>query len=190
MDYIISPMPNNNEPWAWVDDIFTNDELDYLQVLAKRASQVSAVGDNSTCEGYRRSEVEWLGITEKNRWICDRLGSIIAEFNSRYFQLDLLGFGESFQLTNYRSENSGMYEWHVDKGTAISRKLSVVLQLSRPEDYSGGDLQIAYSRVPDTVGKKRGRIVMFPSYTLHRVTPVTSGSRQSLVSWVTGPQFR
>lgn len=190
MEYIISPMSVTQEQWAWVDDIFTEDELEYLQLIAKKASIPAGVGDNSRCDSTRRSNIEWLYNTEQNRWLYDRLGTKVAEFNSRFFQLDLLGFGEPFQLTNYQSDNYGMYNWHIDKGTTISRKLSVVVQLSHPEDYTGGDLQLLFNREPVNIVKKKGMVVMFPSYTLHRVTPVTSGSRQSLVSWVTGPQFR
>jgi PKHD-type hydroxylase len=190
MEYIISPMSVNQEQWAWVDDVFTEGELDYLQLLAMKASVPAGVGNNNKCDSYRRSNIEWLHITEQNRWLFDRIGTKVADFNSRYFQLDLLGFGEAFQLTNYQSENYGMYNWHIDKGVTISRKLSVVVQLSHPEEYTGGELQLLFNQEPDTIVRKRGMVVMFPSYTLHRVTPVTSGSRQSLVSWVTGPQFR
>ena len=43
---------------------------------------------------------------------------------------------------------------------------------------------------PYRAHKARGTLVAFPSYVMHRVTPVTSGTRKSLVAWVAGPKFR
>jgi PKHD-type hydroxylase len=83
-----------------------------------------------------------------------------------------------------------MYGWHQDYGGEISRKLSLVLQLSDPSEYEGGNLQVKTSSEPQTVKKQRGFIAAFPSYVLHQVTPVTKGNRQSLVAWVSGPQFK
>jgi len=40
------------------------------------------------------------------------------------------------------------------------------------------------------MSKEQGTLVMFPSYTLHEVMPVTKGERNSLVSWITGPAFK
>ena len=85
-----------------------------------------------------------------------------------------------------------MYGWHLDYGGngTPSRKLSMVLQLTDPSQYEGGNLQLMTSGEPITVRKQRGLVVVFPSYVLHQVTPVTNGNRQSLVSWITGPTFK
>ena len=82
--------------------------------------------------------------------------------------------------------------WHQDYGgpLSISRKLSLVVQLSDPFEYEGGNLQIKTGQEEQNVRKQRGLIVAFPSYVLHQVTPVTTGSRQSLVAWVSGPAFK
>jgi PKHD-type hydroxylase len=68
--------------------------------------------------------------------------------------------------------------------------LSLVLQLSDPAQYEGGNLQVMTGSEPQTVRKQRGLVAAFPSYVLHQVTPVTQGTRQSLVAWVSGPQFK
>jgi PKHD-type hydroxylase len=64
-----------------------------------------------------------------------------------------------------------------------------VLQLTDPSEYEGGNLQVCDGTIHN-VRKQRGLVAAFPSYTLHQVTPVTKGSRQSLVAWITGPSFR
>ena len=38
--------------------------------------------------------------------------------------------------------------------------------------------------------KEQGKLILFPSYVLHEVKPVTKGERYSLVAWITGPQFK
>ena len=70
------------------------------------------------------------------------------------------------------------------------RKLSVSVQLSEPEKYKGGDL-IIYEGVDETIAKKFiGSITVFPSFMEHEVRPVTSGTRYSLVGWITGKEFK
>jgi PKHD-type hydroxylase len=91
----------------------------------------------------------------------------------------------------YESDNSH-YDWHQDinPNTFNSpRKFSLVLQLSDPSEYEGGNLEIFSDKI-HVVEKKRGMVVGFPSYMPHRVTPVVSGIRKSLVIWVCGPPFR
>ena len=70
-----------------------------------------------------------------------------------------------------------------------SRKISIVVQLSDPLEYEGGELQISDGGTNRVCEKTKGTIIIFPSYLLHRVTPVTKGTRRSLVLWVTGPPF-
>jgi PKHD-type hydroxylase len=110
--------------------------------------------------------------------------------NAQYYRFDLTGFGEPVQLTQYDQSENGMYGWHQDYGGGISRKLSLVLQLTDPAGYEGGNLQVMTTGNPVNVRKQRGLIAAFPSFVLHQVTPVTQGNRQSLVAWVSGNAFR
>jgi PKHD-type hydroxylase len=111
--------------------------------------------------------------------------------NAQYFRFDFTGFGEQLKLTNYDHSENGMYGWHTDHGSIhVSRKLSMSVQLTDPADYQGGNLQIKTSEEAQNIPKKRGLIAIFPSYILHQVTPVTRGSRQSLVAWISGPAFK
>ena len=110
--------------------------------------------------------------------------------NSKFFNFDLYGFIEGFQFTHYK-EPDGKYKKHVDRGLNIQiRKLSLSIQLSDPNSYKGGDLILHYQDTPIILPKEQGKLLMFPSYTMHEVTPVTKGERYSLVAWITGPQFR
>jgi PKHD-type hydroxylase len=72
----------------------------------------------------------------------------------------------------------------------VPRKLSMVLQLSHPSEYEGGDLELMTGNVPHICKKEKGLLYAFPSYILHRVTPITNGTRRTLVVWTSGPRFK
>jgi PKHD-type hydroxylase len=80
--------------------------------------------------------------------------------------------------------------WHTDAGvdSVDRRRVSMSVELSERAGYQGGELEI----VPDLVGRARilprGSAQLFPSRALHRVTPVTSGTRWALVAWTGAPE--
>lgn len=191
MHHVLTPYATSLPPYAWWEGVFTDNELNWLQNEAIKAEQQAQVGGNPQDVTYvRRSKVAWLNKREDTAWVFEKLSDIVSLLNAQFFRFDLTGFGEAIQLTNYDQSDHGMYGWHQDYNAKVSRKLSVVLQLTDPAYYEGGNLQIQTDVDPVTVPKKRGLITVFPSYQLHQVTPVVGGSRQSLVAWITGPAFR
>lgn len=123
-------------------------------------------------------------------WVYRKVTDIVLNLNSRFFQFDLFGINEAFQFTNYIAP-AGKYGKHIDRSINIPvRKLSISIQLSNPEEYEGGELKIFDRDEGIVMSKEQGTLIMFPSYTLHEVTPVTKGERNSLVTWVTGKQFK
>lgn len=70
-----------------------------------------------------------------------------------------------------------------------NRKLSLVCQLSDPSEYEGGEFQINPGGSILVPERTKGTVIIFPSYLVHRVAPVTKGTRRSLVLWVEGPAF-
>jgi PKHD-type hydroxylase len=181
------------EPFVWWESGFTEQELDWLQEQARKADQQAQVGGDPQgpdLAKIRRSQISWLNKTPDTAWVFQKLGQIASSLNAKYYRFDLTGFGEPFQLTNYVQSEQGMYGWHQDYNTNVSRKFSLVLQLSDPSQYEGGNLQVMTGGQPQTVRKQRGLVAAFPSYVLHQVTPVTSGNRQSLVAWASGPAFK
>lgn len=195
MQHVLTPYAMSVEPFVWWENGFTEQELNWLQQQALKAEERAQVGGNPTGEDLarvRRSQVSWLNKNQDTSWVFEKLSHIASSLNAQYYRFDLTGFGEAIQLTNYDQSEHGMYGWHVDYGGKIapSRKLSLVLQLTDPSQYEGGNLQTMTGGQPQTVRKQRGLVAAFPSYVLHQVTPVTSGSRQSLVAWITGPSFK
>jgi len=194
MQHLLTPYSRKIEPFAWWEGAFTGQQLDWLQQKAKEATQEAQVGGSNGGEvndGVRRSELNWLHKDSECAWVFERLSHVAASLNADYFGFELTGFGEPIQLTNYHEARQGNYVWHQDFGASgISRKLSMVLQLSHPNEYEGGDLQLLTRKEPTSIEKKRGLITVFPAWTLHQVTPVTKGTRQTLVAWISGPAFK
>lgn len=184
------PYFSHAEHFIYWQDVFNEEELSYLQNLAKKSSETAKIGDGLINEDVRRSTLHWLD-AQTNSWVYDRISLTIGRINSQFYNFNLTGMYEQIQLTNYSSQDSGTYNWHIDCGKGIVRKLSITLQLSDPSEYEGGNFQLMpFNNEIITAKKGRGLLVAFPSYTIHRVTPVTSGSRQSLVTWINGPSFK
>ena len=180
---------------AWWENAFSDEELDAICNIGDRLpiqnSQIGSAANGKVSKEIRASVNSWI---DAEGWIADRLETVARELNGQFFGLDLWGFGEKFQYTvyKYKKKEESHYTWHMDTGPGkgVPRKLSMVLQLSDPTEYEGGDLEIMTGSQPIPVRKRKGIIHAFPSYVLHRVTPVTKGIRRTLVVWVSGPRFR
>jgi PKHD-type hydroxylase len=75
-------------------------------------------------------------------------------------------------------------------GELSTRKVSVTVQLSDSDEYEGGDLEFMRGSTAEQAPRGKGVVVIFPSYMLHRVTPITKGIRKSFVIWLGGSHYR
>ncbi len=163
----------------------------------QRAPTAGSVGnhvsDGQMLPEVRVSTLRWLDIEGEDRDIADQLMWFFRRSNLNVFGFDITEPLE-VQFTEYVGAEGGKYDWHQDviwqNDTAYDRKLSIVVQLSHSEDYAGGDFEFFGYPSPGDEFRKRGSVLVFPSFLHHRVLPVTSGVRRSLVSWVVGPKFR
>ena len=153
----------------------------------------------------RDSNVVWLN----EQWVHNEIIPYVTQANiNANWNFELNGF-ESLQFTKY--DVGQFYDWHPDQFEPVNeednpkktiRKLSVSVLLSDEKDYEGGDLQFRdqvdginrdpfiSTKISTVEEKSRGTVIVFPSFMWHRVTPVTKGSRYSLVMWNTGYPFR
>jgi len=151
----------------------------------------------------RDSNVVWMS----DKWIYREIQPYIHEANRNAgwnFEWD---FSEACQFTKYKKDQ--FYDWHCDSwdkpyeeknlpSYGRIRKLSVTVSLSDPKDYKGGELEFDFrNKDPDkkSIVKckeilPKGSLVVFPSFVWHRVCPVTSGERNSLVIWNLGYPFK
>lgn len=190
-----------------ITDVFDSNDLNLIEYYCSRKeddlSQAKVASDSEALrKDIRESKVKFISRDNENGWIFDRFNDSINRQNADYYGFDLYGY-DSFQYTVYEGDKNGQYDWHSDLlyGTelgdtlhnSITRKLTLVMLLNEPEvDFTGGEFQMNVGREESaiTMDMKRGTIVMFPSFILHRVKPVLSGVRKSIVIWVEGPKFR
>jgi PKHD-type hydroxylase len=179
----------------WVTSKETLDEKNIQKVIYHaeqyKMFQATTAG-NLLEEDIRRNKVVFLDpmcIEE----IFQRITDVIHDINTKYFKFDITGIFEGLQFTEYNAPNDE-YKAHVDRlyGNRNIRKLSFSIQLTDPKDYEGGDLEIILGHGRDIykMPREKGSMIVFPSYVLHRVTPVTKGKRQSLVGWICGKPFK
>lgn len=197
--YQLVPSPNlaylHLSNYATWENAFSDEELGKIIKIGDSLVKVDAtVGTDSSSkisENIRKSQISWISLNNDTSFIYDRIGYAARQLNGQFFGFDLYGFVEDIQYTTYRPQGD-FYSWHMDTndGHSAPRKLSLILQLSDPAEYDGGELQTMTAAEPTTIPKKKGLIVAFPSFIVHRVKPVTRGVRRSLVVWLTGERFK
>jgi PKHD-type hydroxylase len=193
--YQFAPSPDkctNESLHAWWNDGFTAREIkDIISIGDDYYSTDGVINGNVKDENIRKSRVSWINNTNRTNWLYERMAFVARQLNGQFFDFDLYGFVEDFQYTVYEASGDH-YTWHMDKGANSSspRKLSLVMMLSDPSEYEGGDLEIFTGTQPTVLEKTKGIIHAFPSFVMHRVSPVTRGVRRSLVVWIAGPKFR
>ncbi len=150
------------------------------------------VGRNKD-HNMRTAELVWIDDVDGMGWVMDRLIALVRQANRDHFEFDLTAFEESPQVAIYKSTDAGHFIWHSDIGggpMSRKRKLTLVLQLSPEDAYEGGDLETMPGAQVLQASRAQGCVSVFPSFTLHQVTPVRSGVRHSLTVWAHGPAFR
>jgi PKHD-type hydroxylase len=181
-------------PVCFWKNAFTPKEADaivaYGDGLEPMRAEIAGRKDNT--DHMRITRVAWMERRPGIEWLYARLEEMVLQINAQFFRYDLFGLVEAFQYTVYEGAEGGHYGWHVDMGEKNyePRKISLSLQLSDPSGYGGGELILLAGDGELMAEKARGTLIAFPSFVLHRVVPVTSGTRKSLVIWVAGPEFR
>jgi PKHD-type hydroxylase len=194
-NYFLADQRNNTNHlnYYYFTDGFTPEEIIEIRKIGDNAPKekgTTVSDDKNIVNEYRISDISWLGDNSETSWIYKKISDLAKIANREMWNFDIWGYHDSLQYTIYYGDG-GHYDWHADLGPGISnRKLSVVLQLSDPSEYEGGELEMNPGGNLLTVPKKLGLICFFPSFLLHRVKPLTSGTRRSLVTWLCGANFR
>lgn len=168
-------------------------DCDRLALIAQTtAPQDAKLVRQTKDHNMRRADLVWVDEVAGADWVMDRIIDIVRDAN-RAFGFDLTAFHESPQIATYDAAREGHFDWHADIGDGVfasQRKLTMVAQISDPADYEGGALELMPSAHVIEADRARGSVTVFPSFELHRVTPVTNGVRRSLTIWAHGPAFR
>lgn len=136
----------------------------------------------------RKSKVRWLEHCEKTKPIYFDVTGIVNAFNAHHWNFELSHLS-LLQFTRYGVGEH--YNFHIDMmddDLPMKRKLSFIMPLN--DGFEGGEFEFQIGSKPESVEMKKGYAVVFPSFLLHRVKPVTGGERLSLVGWVEGPSWK
>jgi PKHD-type hydroxylase len=173
---------------------FTVEELDtlerYCDGLVLTRGHLAGLSQGSYDDVIRITQIASIKQKPEIMWFYERLADIVRGLNSRSYRFDLRGFSEAPQYMVYRDHEGGHFDWHMDIGPQPPRKFSLTIQLSDPSHYEGCELQFNTGTIIASAPKNRGVAIGFPSYMIHRVTPITAGTRKAIVAWVTGPDFK
>lgn len=179
-----------NENWAFIDNVFSESEINFIANANKGISSESGKIANGEHLNIRNSEIVWLPFNDEFNFVYQKLADVAKELN-RFFLYDI-NLLEQCQISLYKE--NGKYKAHKDMGQFVgeSRKLTLVMQISNEHDYTGGELLLYSDGIdnPEIMSKKFGRIIAFPAWMIHEVKPVQTGIRKSLVTWVHGPKFK
>ncbi|MBM5781907.1 MAG: 2OG-Fe(II) oxygenase [Pelagibacterales bacterium] len=182
-------------------DFFVKEDIDRIVQYCKTNDlNDSTVSNNAVLDNKTRiSKVNFHNPNAQNQWIFDRINFGVEDINNKFFHFDLYGY-DYFQYSEYEGEKLGKYNFHGDMfindeslSQPLTRKLSLSLLLSEPGvDFEGGEFQInsGLEQEAKTLEMRKGSLVAFPSFMIHRVAPVTKGVRRSIVLWVVGPKFK
>ena len=178
------------------------------EIIQRGISSVEeAKVNNPSGRNVRKSNIAWL----HDKDLFKLVSPYVLDANSNAGWNYEVSMYESLQFTCY--EQDGHYGWHIDGGSdhlsvytkeqvepgnpriGKIRKLSMTLNLTDTNNYEGGNLEFDLGRhgnpqyiSPDV--RTQGTIIVFPSYISHQITPVTSGTRYSLVVWALGEPFK
>jgi PKHD-type hydroxylase len=191
-------------PYAYANSVFSSKQIEAIihlgQSLDLQTGAIMKDQNNNlrseVDENIRTSKTAFINMDTESSWIFERLDEVLTALNNEYYQMDVWGY-DHIQYSEYRAEDKGEYNWHMDTNTGAEnkessggiRKLSATLLLN--DDFEGGDFQMNLSseKKPSTIEMAAGTLILFPSIFLHRVAPVTLNTRKSLVLWLLGNKY-
>jgi|TARA_R110000796_G_scaffold10230_2_gene34188 PKHD-type hydroxylase len=197
-------MINGAKWWIWKGDVSKKICEKIIKLGKSKKSTKGFLGKDTYDPIKRKSSLVWLS----DQKIFDLMSYYINLANKNAGWNVEISRMEDVQFTNY--DKKGHYDWHVDCADepfaedahenfrGKIRKLSCIINLSDGDKFEGGDLFIAQdqSASPErkinriTELRKQGSVIVFPSYTHHKVSPVKKGKRHSLVAWSIGQPWK
>ena len=136
---------------------------------------------------YNQVMVDQSQGDKKIAWLLQKLRAAVHSLNSQIWRFDISDIGPVVLL---RYDPGDQFGLHIDFGRGyLDRKISMIVQLSQPDAYTGGVLEFGLAP-PAIAARERGSLLAFPVWVPHRLSPVTSGKRYVVTCFVLGPPFR
>jgi len=179
----------------WIyPNILDDNTIERIMGIGDNAEWLDAAVAVESNHEIRKTELAW----SNEQWLYDTFWSLMEMANQNAGWNFEISAAESFTLGKY--EDGGHYKFHMD-GNGVqplnypgneflhgkTRKISFVAWLN--EDFEGGEFEFHPSTVPAERGlikPTKGTVIFFPSWYLHKVHPVTKGTRYALITWFNG----
>jgi PKHD-type hydroxylase len=188
-----------NGLWCYFKSKWTPE---YCQSIIKKSEkynwETAVVGNSVVDVSIRKSRVKFIQKDNPDfKDVFNDLWLMALEANQAFFNIHVtrLNF---IQIGEYDASERGEYKKHhdvfwINNDPNHHRKLSCSVQLSNPADYLGGEMKFHLDGFEEPLAsdiRQQGSVIFFPSFIPHEVTPVTYGTRHSLVAWFEGPKWR
>jgi predicted 2-oxoglutarate/Fe(II)-dependent dioxygenase YbiX len=177
------------------NNCFTKEQCQYLIKLCDENSVLSTDYEHNKTGSH--NETRPLDLVQNNsysldlikhKWVYDQLIKIMNECNE-HFLFDI----NKLEIINLIKYNIGdHYKKHHDLLMEMdgSRKLTISIQLSDSEDYTGADLILHTGEIPVLAGRVASEGIVFVANIVHEVTAITKGTRYALVVHCSGPKWK
>jgi PKHD-type hydroxylase len=165
--------------------------------VAQARTQLDAAdwADGRITAGYQSAKTKDNAQLPESSPVAHELGAVVLEAlsrNSTFFSAALpkriypplfnrYSGGQSF---GYHVDNAVRYDRSRGGAEPIRTDLSATLFLSAPDEYDGGELIIEDTFGTQSVKLPAGHLVLYPGSSLHRVAPVTRGTRLASFFWM------
>jgi PKHD-type hydroxylase len=173
--------------------ILDEQTVDWILSIENTGYRKGTIGQNQN----EREDLDYRSVNTANINLYEqpRLVSMIRHFvdvfNAIHFCYDVTGIS---QIDALHYTPGGKYELHQDDAPwpeHQKRKFSVIVQLTDPNEYTGGDFQIPMvdenaTHEQLTSRREKGTVIIFPSWMQHQITPIQSGERRSIIAWAMG----
>lgn len=177
-----------------IDNFFSDEECNRIINFYKYAKWLRqkskvTVSNNDDYSEIRKSEYIRIfpHYFDEVKYIYTMVYNLcVKEFDFSLWDVDKIC--EDIKIIKY--VKGDFFDWHYDcfHSTTLNRKINFSIQLSDEKKYDGGDIE--FFKLNIEKNKKKGTIILYPSFLPHRITMITKGIRYSLVGHINGPSFR
>ena len=174
-----------------VPQVLTRSQCEMIRqdadIIGMKRAPVMAKDGKNVLSRTRTCASCWLPKAPHFQWLYNYVAAVTDEVNKAHYRFDVMDM-QNLQVLRYSPGQ--WFKWHFDTFDGSDRKLTMVINLSRPEEYVGGGLQVDGDWHGVEHRKVHGAATFFPSWMKHRAKAPIWGTRWALVAWITGPQWK
>lgn len=169
-----------------IPDVLAADELADLRERLQGAPFVSGTVSAGAASSAGKNNLQ----ADENDPAIAALRQTVTAALERNQMLQFLGLPKHIMPPMFNRYDVGMYyRDHVDypllgKSPRVRADLSLTLFLTPPADYDGGELVVETPNGAQAAKLEAGSAILYPAYSIHRVMPVTRGSRLAAITTI------